>query len=426
MSHPSSGGRGSQVITVHRRGRAFRAIRRVYNPDWPPPSALHTPVRASSTPSSLFPQPFYYEALDERQVPLFRSVSIDRTGVALEIPRSEGGYLRRRNESDSWFRIRIPAGINASFIRFRSEVFCRTYTEGRPTDITLDLRHLVTTRLPPPDGAIMWPDPFPPVRPAAVTICLTGDGYTAAEESAFQTKCQDISDYINNIPWMANAPIILFAPVFHASAESGTDYFGCYGKTVYANTFFSSAYGNLDCELLDGLAEPTPGIGAYADADSVGAELSIVLVNSSEYGGSSDHVVAWFPANNEQCMDLLLHELGHQLGLRDEYDNEGFEFTATNVTGPNVSSDPVNPPWLVMSSYPVPRAFANSACATGLANATLPPPDLNEVGAFQGASYDPCNNFRPQLDCKMRTVTTEFCLVCKDAILDELYLMAGP
>ena len=419
---------GSLIIRVLRRGRGFRALRAVEAPGWPPPPEQRIAMSEfAGRQGPVFPVEFYYELLDERLNVLWASTAPDRTGTLLEVP-GRAQHTVRHNVADSQFRLRTPVRSDARFIRFVSEHYSRLFGRGEPVEHVLDIAGLVKSHIKYADAKLFW-DPGAP-RPKVVTVCLVSEGYQPEEQTKFNLSCQALANHVAGQAWLNAAPQIAFASVFHPSVSTGTDYLGCYGKTTWANTVFDSGYGYQDdCYLLEGLPEPPNGLNLYDIADSVNAELTLVLVNSSEYGGSSDHEIAWFPANSEQFHQLAMHELGHLLGLKDEYEDEIFGKDTAGIVGPNVCSDPTAVPWMAHVATPPGRVFASVDCPTGVPAGVTSFPvaaaNAGEVGAFQGAAYDHCAHYRPQIDCKMRTLGTDFCVVCRAAVIADLVRRAN-
>jgi hypothetical protein len=105
--------------------------------------------------------------------------------------------------------------------------------------------------------------------------------------------------------------------------------------------------------------------------------------------------------------------MGHTaFGLGDEYDGGTGAGAAPDVAGPaasaaeypNISRTPDRQllPWrdLVLPGTRLPTRRA--------------PPGT--VGAFEGADYVMTGAFRPEFDCRMRTLGQPFCAVCRRAI----------
>jgi hypothetical protein len=249
-----------------------------------------------------------------------------------------------------------------------------------------------------------------------MTICFVGDGYTAREGGVFIDACNRAAEAVAALGLSER---IKFVALFRPSAGSGTDYAaGCHGEPgTDVPTVYGTGYGMQgDCEILSGDPEE-----AWIDQFSVNATHFIGLVNAGHYGASSwgDH--AWIPAGHPDFVNLLLHEFGHMLGLRDEYDSP-LAGQFTNIQSyANVTNTPGAPQWGGTG-----KIYLNAACQQQLPANHLPVNQAspNEIGAFQGASYDPCKNHRPMATCKMRNIRDEFCTVCLDLMNEYLTAVA--
>ena len=162
-------------------------------------------------------------------------------------------------------------------------------------------------------------------------------------------------------------------------------------------------------------------------------------------------------SNTGTIADVVYHEFGHSLGgLADEYYSsqvsyEDFVAPGTEPWEPNVTAllDPSRLKWadLVAPGTPLPTPWGKEAydaqdlayqarrkdiAATGddaAAEALMAEvkratkalleaeAHFGQVGAFEGASYEPKGLFRPEVDCIMFTRNpTTFCRVCARAI----------
>lgn len=160
-----------------------------------------------------------------------------------------------------------------------------------------------------------------------------------------------------------------------------------------------------DREIAKQLLEPWIG----------GVPVSLILINSTKRGGAGGQrgYSAWTsitPAPGERWESVCLHEIGHGLGLADEYLDvqRAAEFPAT--LEPNVSRSriPSQTPW---------RNFIN----VGDAPAPSFPLDRQDhtsegaIGTFEGARYRR-DLYRPSLNCLMRDTRQTFCTVCQKHI----------
>ena len=148
----------------------------------------------------------------------------------------------------------------------------------------------------------------------------------------------------------------------------------------------------------------------------------VVIVNDTTYGGAGGSFSTI--STNTAAADVFIHEYGHSFtGLADEYDTPFPGFPACSDTGGGVSceanvTDEVNQAdikwsYLIDGSTPIPTPDTSAYD--------------NEVGLFEGARYQSSGMYRPKRICNMRTLGTEFCEVCQEAYIFELYtgLYAG-
>jgi hypothetical protein len=181
----------------------------------------------------------------------------------------------------------------------------------------------------------------------------------------------------------------------------------------------------------------------------------IVLANTKKYGGGGIYGLwSTCAADTEPASYVFVHEFGHGFGgLADEYYSsqvayEGFTPAGAEPWEPNVTAllDPKHVKWreLVADGTPLPtpwdqggydqvdlayqkrRAEALAKNADDATNEALMrevkaqtkqklegEPFFGQVGAFQGACYEPKALYRPQVDCIMFTRNpTAFCRVC--------------
>jgi len=167
-----------------------------------------------------------------------------------------------------------------------------------------------------------------------------------------------------------------------------------------------------------------------------------VIVNSAKYGGTGGDVgVSSTATQNSRGVavdwrEILIHEMGHSIfGLADEYwyyqgcdineplqnhytDSEPEEPNVTkSTTAQNKWSDLIN-----TSTLPTWQNPDCTKCPPEPGTPGGPPGKTGVVGTYEGAYYHHCDAYRPQANCKMRTLGVPFCKVCQRVIRE--YLLA--
>ena len=154
----------------------------------------------------------------------------------------------------------------------------------------------------------------------------------------------------------------------------------------------------------------------FLQKSGVTANRAVVLINHPRRGGAGG--TADFPAfvtNTDSATDkwtaVAIHELGHALGLGDEYDSANPD--APPGMEPNICADPdpMRSPWrhLVTAPPGVPSAPFNGGASLD-----------GKVGTFQGARYEQTRFYRPAYRCMMRSTRDAFCPRCRELILARL------
>jgi hypothetical protein len=181
----------------------------------------------------------------------------------------------------------------------------------------------------------------------------------------------------------------------------------------------SGLFGTYDTNLIDGRL-------LYGDrqkarqllAPWTGRGVSLILIDSVIRGGAGGQpgYSAWTSitgAPGEHWEAVGLHEIGHGLGLADEYldDQRAQEWPAH--LEPNISQNavPSGAPWgtrATVGDTPAPTA--------ALQHAALP---NGTIGTFQGARYR-ADLYRSSETCLMRQTAAQFCPVCVAHIRKQL------
>lgn len=160
------------------------------------------------------------------------------------------------------------------------------------------------------------------------------------------------------------------------------------------------------------------------------AHVTMVIVNTSQYGGAGGEVATFSTAPS--AAEIGLHEMGHTaFHVADEYDyyagcssgetghgnyNLG-EPVEANVTA-NTNSATIK--WQAQLTNPadVLPTTTNTDCAT--CDAQGNPQAAPYVGADEGARYFHCGCYRPSFNCRMRELNYSFCAVCQGWIATAL------
>jgi hypothetical protein len=133
----------------------------------------------------------------------------------------------------------------------------------------------------------------------------------------------------------------------------------------------------------------------------------VVVANTGLYGGSGAEHVPVFSLSGMSA-DIAVHELGHAaFGLADEYawDAPGRD---QPLTEPNVADD------CRLGALKWAHLVNVAETDLGVDHAITGPGP--HIGAFLGAKYRTAGAYRPEFDCRMRTVNQPFCAVCREAI----------
>jgi hypothetical protein len=266
-------------------------------------------------------------------------------------------------------------------------------------------------------------------------IVILGDGYQASELGKYHT---DVDNFVNTFRATPPYPDLWCALNIYrvdiVSTDSGADDpatcgdkstgSGATPKTFLDATFCGDGNVRRLLTCNNSLALST--------AQSVVAHpsMTMVIVNTSEYGGSGGSVATF--STHTDAAQIGIHEMGHTAyGFADEYEyRQGCDSGETGHDtdpGPepfnaNITLD-TNPTTIKWKSL-LTKA-ADGLPTTQNADCTKCDPQGNPkaasyVGAYEGAGYFHCGCFRGQFDCKMRKLANDFCAVCQQAIRDTL------
>jgi hypothetical protein len=265
-------------------------------------------------------------------------------------------------------------------------------------------------------------------------LVILGDGYQDAELVTFATDAQTFANTLSTTPPFDSLwPRINVHRIDVASTDSGADDpAACGGTGATARTYFDATFcGDGTIQRL--LTVDAASAASVASTQVPQMQMTIVIVNSTIYGGSGGGVAVFSKA--AQAQEIGFHEMGHTaFGLADEYEyfagcdsgETGHDtYTGAEPSQPNVTASSVPTKWLsligpgTLADLPTTKNADCTQC--DLQTSPLP---AGTVGAFEGAGYFHCGLFRPEYNCRMRVLGNGFCAVCRSVIELEIKLVS--
>jgi IgA Peptidase M64 len=267
-------------------------------------------------------------------------------------------------------------------------------------------------------------------------VVITGDGYRAEELTAFAEHVEAFCARL-----FATAPFDVLEPLLNvhrldvASTDSGADEpsscaDGTPGSGAKARTFFDATFCGGGSRRL--LTVDTATVLAVATDHVPAYDMVFVQVNAAAYGGSGGSVAV--SSQHPEAAEIALHEMGHTaFGLADEYPSKagcsrpdpGHDVhPGPEPDYPNVTLDPTGAKWaeLIGPGTALPTMTNPDPTRCDTRPSPVPP---GTVGAFEGADYHRSGVYRPEYDCRMRTLGTDFCAVCQREIRRQVLRYAA-
>ncbi len=246
-----------------------------------------------------------------------------------------------------------------------------------------------------------------------VDIVIVAEGYTQAERDKFLADAKTFLDnFLGTQNARLNAPFSNYQGFFNATAlffasnQSGTDQ---PNNNISVDTYFNATQHGSDGRLLYGDTDKVEQAVAQALASNA-HELTIVLVNTPQYGGAGGSI-AWASAGSSAASELALHEIGHSYAdLQDEYVDAAVapSFPLSSLSfknSPHVTDSLSRIPWSEWMGH-----------VDG---------ELGVVGTFEGGYYRATGVWRATNNSKMLALNVPFNAPEKEAFAHKYYEAVG-
>lgn len=282
------------------------------------------------------------------------------------------------------------------------------------------------------DGRVIGPakivDAGPPEK--RWNVVIVSEGYRESEMAQFALDARQLADTL-----LATAPFDRLRAAINvfridvASTESGAKdpiKGNCTGTGAKPKTFFGASFCNNGIRRL--LLAKDGRVKDVVEDHVPQWHMIFLMVNSPVYGGSGGAIATFSKATG--ALEVALHEMGHTaFGLADEYeyyqscaqDSGHDKHSGSEPSQPNITTNKNRntTKWrnLILPSTLVPTT-SNGNCKKCDPQPT--PVPAGTVGLFEGADYYHCNVYRPEFNCRMRSINFPFCAVCQQAIVKKL------
>jgi IgA peptidase M64 len=280
------------------------------------------------------------------------------------------------------------------------------------------------------DGKILGSMKIVDAGPAAQrwNLVIVSEGYRNSEMGQFAMDAQQLANTL-----LATAPFdrlrtaINIYRVDVTSTDSGAkDPTKCGGSGAKPKTYFDASFCTNGIRRL--LVGNSGRVVKVVGKQVPQWHMALLAVNSPVYGGSGGAVPTFSKAPG--AVEIALHEMGHSaFGFADEYeyyagcanDSGHNNHSGSEPSQPNITTNKnrATTKWrsLIQASTAVPTT-KNANCA-GCDPQSTPVP-AGTIGLFEGADYYHCGVYRPEFNCRMRSLNNPFCGVCQQLIVKKL------
>ncbi len=247
-----------------------------------------------------------------------------------------------------------------------------------------------------------------------VELVILGDGYTASEMQKFRNDAQTfVQGFFAQEPFREYQNYFNVHRIDVASNQSGADH---PERSVFVDTAFGAAYNCGGIQRLICVDLAKVGNTVAATLSPAQRDMTLVIVNDTEYGGSGGSIAA-VTSTHPSAIEIILHEEGHSFGLLgDEYGgppppdcNSSFEPSTPNVTKETQRAAIKWGSW-IDGATPIP---------TTSTIAGVP-------GLYEGAGYCTTGLFRPTYNSKMRSLGVPFEQINTEQLIRRIYNLVSP
>ncbi|MFH0903339.1 MAG: M64 family metallopeptidase, partial [Pseudomonadota bacterium] len=279
-------------------------------------------------------------------------------------------------------------------------------------------------------------------------LVLVGDGFTAGQQGGLTTAANDFAaSFFLEEPFKTYKTFYNVHVVHVVSNETGADKQDavtdgdCPTATFVADTYLDGTFCTSNMQRL---LTANPGkLYEVLDRDFPDWDKAMVIVNSTRYGGSGGLVPV--TSLHSTWIEGATHELGHTLGsLADEYESCYPSFPqGANTYNITVETSRDRIPWKdwIDPAMPVPTSYhencngiAKGSCGSTSYNSQTYYCDTasgapqtyfdlysSSIGTWEGGRYLHTDNFRPTINCMMRSLSQPFCPICRERMILSTY-----
>lgn len=280
------------------------------------------------------------------------------------------------------------------------------------------------------DGKILGSTKIVDAGPASQrwNLVIVSEGYRSSEMAQFSADAQQFANTL-----LATAPFdrlrraINIYRVDVTSTDSGAkDPTKCGGTGAKPRTYFDASFCTNGIRRL--LVGNSGRVVKVISKQVPQWHMALLAVNSPIHGGSGGAVATF--SKTPGAVETALHEMGHTaFGFADEYeyyagclsDSGHNNHSGSEPSQPNITTNKnrATTKWrsLIQTSTAVPTT-RNGNCA-GCDPQPTPVP-AGTIGLFEGADYYHCGVYRPEFNCRMRSLNNPFCGVCQQVIVKKL------